>query len=216
VALLPVLTSDQYILRVAVDTLIYALLAVGLNVVVGWGGLLDLGYVAFFGIGAYSYALLSSEQFGIHLDALFTVPIIVVGTALVGLLLGLASWRLLGDYLAIVTLFFLQAFVVVTTNGNRISFLGLTPSIDLTGGPNGIPGVDPFTIFGREIESLEGYFYLGLVTLALVIVMLYLAVRSRTGRAWHALREDALAAELMGMPVNRLSLRSCLVRGSLG
>ncbi len=206
VALLPVMTSDQYILRVSVDTLIYALLALGLNVVVGWAGLLDLGYVAFFGLGAYGYALLSSGHYGIHLQAQFSVPIIVIGTALVGLLLGLTSWRLLGDYLAIVTLFFLQAFVVITTNGNQISFLGFTPSTDLTGGPNGIPGLDPFTIFGLEIDSLKGYFYLGLVTMALVIVMLYLAVRSRTGRAWQALREDSLAAELMSMPVNRLKL----------
>jgi branched-chain amino acid transport system permease protein len=121
-------------------------------------------------------------------------------------LLGLASWRLPGDYLAIVTLFFLQAFVVVTTNGNSVSFLGLTPTTDLTGGPNGIAGLDPFTIFGFQIESLEGYFYLGLVTMTLVIAVLYLAVRSRTGRAWHALREDSLAAELMSMPVNRLKL----------
>ena len=206
VALLPLTTSNEYVLRVALDTLIFALLAVGLNVVVGWAGLLDLGYVAFFGIGAYGYAMLSSDQFGIHWEAQFTVPLIVIGTSLVGLLLGLTSWRLLGDYLAIVTLFFLQAFVVVTTNGNSISFLGLTPSIDLTGGPNGIPDVDPFTVFGHEVDSVEGYFYLGLGTLALVIAMLYLAVRSRTGRAWHALREDSLAAELMSMPVNRLKL----------
>ena len=205
-ALIPFVTSDEYVLRVCVDTLIYALLALGLNVVVGWAGLLDLGYVAFFGIGAYSYALLSSDQYGIHWEAQFTVPLIVAGTALVGLLLGLTSWRLLGDYLAIVTLFFLQAFVVVTTNGNSISFLGLTPSTDLTGGPNGIAGLDPFTIFGFQIDSLRGYFYLALVAVSLVVVVLYLAVRSRTGRAWHALREDALAAELMSMPVKRLKL----------
>jgi len=205
-ALIPFVTSDEYILRVSIDTLIYALLALGLNVVVGWAGLLDLGYVAFFGIGAYSYALLSSDQYGIHWEAQFTVPLIVAGTALVGLLLGLSSWRLLGDYLAIVTLFFLQAFVVITTNGNSVSFLGLTPSTDLTGGPNGIAGLDPFTIFGFEIDTLRGYFYLALVAVSLVIVVLYLAVRSRTGRAWHAVREDALAAELMSMPVNRLKL----------
>ena len=206
VALIPLLTSDEYILRVAVDTIIYALLALGLNVVVGWAGLLDLGYVAFFGLGAYGYALLSSDHYGIHLEAQFSVPIIVAGTATVGLLLGLTSWRLLGDYLAIVTLFFLQAFVVITTNGSSISFLGLTPTTDLTGGSNGIPGLDPFTLFGWQIDSLEGYFYLGLTTMALVIVMLYCAVRSRTGRAWEALREDPLAAELMGMPVDRLKL----------
>jgi ABC-type branched-subunit amino acid transport system permease subunit len=205
-AFLPLLTSDQYILRVGFDTLIYALLAVGLNVVVGFAGLLDLGYAAFFGIGAYSYALLSSDHYNIHWPAEASVPVIVVGTALIGLLLGTTSRRLLGDYLAIVTLFFLQAFQVITTNGNKVSFLGFTGSTNLTGGPNGIPGIDGFNVFGLHIESLRGYFYLGLVAIACVLAVLYLAVRSRTGRAWMALREDPLAAELMGMPVNRLKL----------
>jgi ABC-type branched-subunit amino acid transport system permease subunit len=206
VALVPVLTSDQYVLRVGVDTLIFALLAIGLNVVVGFAGLLDLGYVAFFGVGAYGYALLSSDHYGIHWPAELSVPLIVVATGVVGLLLGSSSWRLLGDYLAIVTLFFLQAFVVITTNGSNLSFLGLTGSTNLTGGPNGIPGLDPFEIFGLQIDSERGYFYLALVATALVLTMLYLAIRSRTGRAWQALREDPLAAELMGMPVNRLKL----------
>ena len=206
VALVPVLTSDQYVLRVGVDTLIFALLAIGLNVVVGFAGLLDLGYVAFFGVGAYGYALLSSDHYGIHWPAEVSVPLIVVGTGVLGLLLGSSSWRLLGDYLAIVTLFFLQAFVVITTNGSNISFLGFTGSTNLTGGPNGIPGLDPFEIFGLQVDSERGYFYLALVATALVLTMLYLAVRSRTGRAWQALREDPLAAELMGMPVNRLKL----------
>jgi ABC-type branched-subunit amino acid transport system permease subunit len=206
VALVPVLTSDQYVLRVGVDTLIFALLAIGLNVVVGFAGLLDLGYVAFFGVGAYGYALLSSDHYGIHWPAELSVPLIVVATGVFGLLLGSSSWRLLGDYLAIVTLFFLQAFVVITTNGSNLSFLGLTGSTNLTGGPNGIPGLDPFEIFGLQIDSERGYFYLALVATGLVLTMLYLAIRSRTGRAWQALREDPLAAELMGMPVNRLKL----------
>ena len=205
-ALVPVLTSDQYVLRVGFDTLIFALLAIGLNVVVGLAGLLDLGYVAFFGFGAYAYAILSSDHYGLHWPAEASVPVIVVATAIVGLLLGLSSWRLLGDYLAIVTLFFLQAFVVITTNGNDVSFLGFGGSTDLTGGPNGIPGLDPFTIFGLEIDSERGYFYLALVAASIVTAILYLAVRSRTGRAWQAVREDPLAAQLMGMPVNRLKL----------
>jgi branched-chain amino acid transport system permease protein len=205
-AVMPLLTSDQYVLRVGFDTLIYALLAVGLNVVVGFAGLLDLGYAAFFGLGAYAYALLSSDHYHIHWPAELSVPVIVVGAAIVGLMLGSTSRRLLGDYLAIVTLFFLQAFQVITTNGNKVSLLGFTKSTDLTGGPNGIPGLDSFNVFGLHIRSLEGYFYLGLVAMACVLVVLYLAVRSRTGRAWMALREDPLAAEVMGMPVNRLKL----------
>ena len=86
------------------------LLALGLNVVVGWGGLLDLGYVAFYGLGAYTYAFLGSHQFGVHVPTIFLVPLIVLVGAVAGLLLGLPSRRLSGDYLAIVTLFFLQLF----------------------------------------------------------------------------------------------------------
>jgi len=206
VALIPELTSDQYLLRVTVDTLIYALLAIGLNVVVGFAGLLDLGYVAFYGVGAYSYALFSSDHYGIHWPAQASVPLIILGTALLGLLLGSTSRRLLGDYLAIVTLFFLQAFQVIAVNGNAVSFLGFTGHTDLTGGPNGIPGLDPFRLFGLEIVSERGFVWLAAAAGVAVLVMLSLAVRSRTGRAWMALREDPLAAELMGMPVNRLKL----------
>ena len=111
-------------------TLIYVLLGLGLNVVVGYAGLLDLGYAAFFGFGAYFYALVSSEHYGIHWSALVSIPIIVVSTALLGLLLGIPSRRLLGDYLAIVTLFFGQAFVVFVLAAN--------PTVagkGLTGGP---------------------------------------------------------------------------------
>ena len=97
-------------------------LALGLNVVVGWGGLLDLGYVAFFGVGSYGYALLDSPHYGIHMWALLSVPIIVVIGAVFGLLLGLPSRRLSGDYLAIVTLFFLQLFQTVATNGDQFLF----------------------------------------------------------------------------------------------
>jgi len=206
VACIPLMTSDQYILRVSVDTLIFCLLVTGLNVGVGFAGLLDLGYVAFFGVGAYSYAILSSDHFGIHWPAELSVPVIVVGTALLGLVLGSVSRRLLGDYLAIVTLFFLQAFQVIAINGNAISFLGFTGHVDLTGGPNGIPGLDPFKLFGLTIESVQGYFYLALCATVLVLGVLYLGILSRTGRAWKALREDPLAAQLMGMPVNRLKL----------
>src|SRR6185295_3434773 len=102
------------------DTVLYMLLALGLNVVVGWGGLLDLGYVAFYGVGAYSYALLSSDHYGIHLPTIVSIPLIVVIGAGFGLLVGLPSRRLVGDYLAIVTLFFLQIFLTVTTNGDDL------------------------------------------------------------------------------------------------
>src|SRR5213592_2587723 len=100
--------NSSAIMTIAADAGVYVLLAVGLNVVVGFAGLLDLGYAAFFGLGAYAYALLSSGHYDIHWPAELSVPVIVLGAAIVGLLLGSTSRRLLGDYLAIVTLFFLQ------------------------------------------------------------------------------------------------------------
>ncbi len=205
-ALVPLLTDNEYVVRVGVDTLIFGLLALGLNVVVGFAGLLDLGYVAFYGFGAYSFALLSSDKFGIHWPAEASLPVIVVGAAIVGLLLGLPSRRLLGDYLAIVTLFFGQLFVTVYNNGNRISVLGFTDGYDVTGGPNGIANIDPFHLFGHELLAVKGYYWVALITFTLVMAALYFLNESRTGRAWRALREDPLAAELMGMPVNRLKL----------
>ena len=114
---------------------------------VGWAGLLDLGYVAFFGFGAYGYALLSSDHYRIHLPAEARA---CRGARRVGAPRARCSAcpraGSSGDYLAIVTLFFLQAFVVLTTNGSHVSFLGFTGSTDLTGGPNGIPDVDPFDL----------------------------------------------------------------------
>src|SRR5437764_173656 len=112
-AVFPFITNEGNLYRYGLITLIYAVLALGLNIVVGFAGLLDLGYIAFFGFGAYLYGIIASGHSGHHLQAEIAVPIVVVSTALLGLLLGLTSWRLLGDYLAIVTLFFLQAFVIV-------------------------------------------------------------------------------------------------------
>jgi ABC-type branched-subunit amino acid transport system permease subunit len=207
-ASVPVVYDSGYVRRVAFDTALYMLLALGLNVVVGWGGLLDLSYVAFYGIGAYSYAFLSSDKYGIHLPALVTLPLVVAIGAVAGLLLGLPSRRLSGDYLAIVTLFFLQLFLTVTINGDNIR------GHNVTNGPNGILNVDPLSFFGHDIVvSHEGvfnvtYFYVALVIFAIVFVALRFANDSRTGRAWRSLREDALAAELMGMPVNWLKLMS--------
>jgi branched-chain amino acid transport system permease protein len=205
-ALVPVLSSNEYVIRVGVDTLIFALLALGLNVALGFAGLLDLGYIAFYGFGAYAYALLASSKFGLHWPAELTLPLIILAAAAAGLLLGLPSRRLLGDYLAIVTLFFGQAFVTFVTNGDSVSLLGHSAPFDLTSGPNGISDLDPLTFFGLEVQSIQGFFYVTLITVAVVMIVLHLAVESRTGRAWKALREDPLAAEVMSIPVNRLKL----------
>jgi len=206
--LLPAITSSGYARLVGFDTVLYMMLALGLNVVVGWGGLLDLGYVAFYGLGAYGYALLDSNQFHLHYAAYFTIPVVVVGGAIAGFLLGLPSRRLHGDYLAIVTLFFLQLFQTIVTNGDSIF------GHNVTGGAFGIFNVDPLHAFGHTLATQHGgvfavsYYFVALAFFAVVFVALRFVNHSRTGRAWRSLREDPLAAEAMGMPVNTLKLMS--------
>ena len=205
-ALFPFLTDSPFLHRVGVNVLLFALLALGLNIVVGWAGLLDLGYVAFYGFGAYMYAWLSSNHFDIDLPTELTIPIVVTAAALLGLLLGLPSWRLVGDYLAITTLFFAQIFVELTLNLDRVNLPWREEPLDLTGGPNGIPGLEPMRIFTIDFHTTKDYYFLLLFLLALVMVGLYYVNESRTGRGWRASREDPLAAELMTTPVNRLKL----------
>jgi ABC-type branched-subunit amino acid transport system permease subunit len=195
---LPSLGLGAFQLQVGIDSLVIALLAVGLNIVVGWAGLLDLGYIAFFGFGAYGFALLSSDQIGngIHLPAYLSLPIVMIAAALLGLAVGLPSRRLIGDYLAIVTLFFGEAFVEFTNN--------VAPSV--LGGPNGITGIDPIRGFRWQITSNAGYYYLLVIVLVVTMAVLRLLENSRTGRAWRAVREDPLAAASMTIPVNRVKL----------
>jgi ABC-type branched-subunit amino acid transport system permease subunit len=200
-ATLPFWLNRGDLFSYGIFTMLYILLGLGLNVVVGYAGLLDLGYVAFFGFGAYFYAELSSDQYGIHWPAVASIPVVVVATALMGLVLGIPSRRLLGDYLAIVTLFFGQAFVVFVNVGN--------PTVagkGLTGGPNGIADIDPLDFFGYELTTRAQQFYSLLVAVLIVLVALHFLSESRTGRAWRALREDPLAAETMSIPVKRLKL----------
>jgi ABC-type branched-subunit amino acid transport system permease subunit len=208
--MLPVFSSSGYVRRVGFDTVLYMLLALGLNVVVGWGGLLDLGYVAFYGIGAYAYALLASDHYDIHLWSIVVIPIVATVGAAAGFLLGLPSRRLSGDYLAIVTLFFLQLFQTLTVNGDQFLF----GAGNVTGGANGILNVDPLDFFGWKIAVQHNgvfavaYYFIALGFFAVVFVALRFVNHSRTGRAWRSQREDPLAAEVMGMPVNFLKLLS--------
>jgi branched-chain amino acid transport system permease protein len=195
-ALLPLVGLGGFQLQVGIDSLVLALLALGLNVVVGWTGLLDLGYVAFFGFGAYGFALLSSNQLGIHLWAIASLPIVMAAAAILGLLVGLPSRRLIGDYLAIVTLFFGEAFVEFTNN--------VAPG--KLGGPNGIVGVDPIRLFGFQLTTNTGYYYLLLVVVLLTMGVMRTLEGSRTGRGWRAVREDPLAAASMTVPVNWVKL----------
>jgi branched-chain amino acid transport system permease protein len=209
-ASLPFWMSRGDLFVYGIFTLLYILLGLGLNVVVGNAGLLDLGYVAFFGFGAYSYGLLSSAYYGNHWPAVATIPLIMVATAAVGLILGLSSRRLLGDYLAIVTLFFGQAFVVFVNAANpKVHGQGLT------GGPNGIADIDPLGFFGYELTSRDQQFFFLLGVVVVVVAALHFLSESRTGRAWRALREDPLAAEAMSIPVNRLKLMAFAIGAAI-
>ncbi len=198
-AALPSLGLGGFQVQVGIDTMEVALLAVGLNIVVGWAGILDLGYVAFLGFGGYAFALLSSDQLGgtgVHLPAIVSVPVVMVAAAILGLLVGWPSRRLIGDYLAIVTLFFGEAFVEFTNN--------VAPGV--LGGPDGIVGIDPIRSFGIALTTNLGYYYLLVIVLAGTMAVLRLLENSRTGRAWRAVREDPLAAASMTIPVNRVKL----------
>jgi branched-chain amino acid transport system permease protein len=209
---IPVLTSDGYVIGVTADTLLYVLLAVGLNVAVGWAGLLDLGYIAFYGFAAYFFALLSSGHYDLHWPTWQSVPLVVAGTILLGFILALPSRRLSGDYLAIVTLFFLEIFNNFTTNGYAWNFLGLTGAHNVTGGPTGITNVDPFRVFGHVLDNRPtDYVWVAAAGFAVVAILFHFVNQSRTGRAWRALREDPLAAEMMGIPVKWLMLLSVAV-----
>ncbi len=167
----------------------FILLALGLNIVVGFAGLLDLGYAAFFAIGSYSYAMLASQQFGIHVP--FWVMLFVASciAAIFGILLGAPTLRLRGDYLAIVTLGFGE--IVPQT------FLNLT---QFTNGPNGITAIDQPSLFGHPFGfNATPYYELMLVLIVIAILVANNLQNSRLGRAWMAIREDELAARHMGI-----------------
>ncbi len=208
--------------RILDTSLLYVLLAVGLNMVVGYAGLLDLGYVAFFAVGAYLFGLLNSPHLttafpaiaamyphGIHTPILIALPLAAFVAGLFGILLGAPTLKLRGDYLAIVTLGFGEIIRVFLNN--------LDYPVNITNGPKGIAGIEPlsvfgidfsqpFTIFGVTFEVVTLYYYL---FLALVIVTIMISQRiqtSRVGRAWMAIREDEIAAKAMGINTRNMKL----------
>jgi branched-chain amino acid transport system permease protein len=205
--------------RITNYAILYVLLALGLNIVVGFAGLLDLGYVAFYAVGAYTYALLASPHFGLHLPFWITLPIGAAIAALFGVLLGTPTLKLRGDYLAIVTLGFGEIV--------RIFLNNLSRPVNITSGPQGIARIDPFAIDGFSFASPETiaglhfsgpikYYYLLLaVVLAIIVVNLRLQ-NSRIGRAWEAIREDEIAARAMGINTRNLKLLAFAMGASFG
>jgi branched-chain amino acid transport system permease protein len=221
-------TFNGYYLEVAIQIGIYVALALGLNIVVGFVGLLNLGFVAFYAIGAYLWAIFGSPQANAFIPGgffplsanwffLFLVFSIAAG-ALTGTLLGLPVLRLRGDYLAIVTLGFAEVVRAVVNN--------LDQPINITNGPKGIaPIVKPplffkpwLEFFGLEVAEstlYPLYFYFLVLLLVLLIILVTRRLEdSRLGRAWKAIREDELAAAAMGVPVVRMKLFAFAVGAS--
>jgi len=195
--------------RIVDFTLLYIMLALGLNIVVGFAGLLDMGFIAFYAVGAYTYALLSSPHFGLHLPFYVSIPLGAIFAACFGLMLGTPVLRLKGDYLAIVTLGFGEII--------RIFMNNLNAPVNITNGPQGINLIDPIQIGGVSLgESLHVlgltfpsvylYYYLFLVLSVLVVIMGMRLQHSRIGRAWVALREDDIAAASMGINIRNIKL----------
>jgi branched-chain amino acid transport system permease protein len=199
----PWLAPNDYVVGVMTRICLYAMLALGLNIVVGFAGLLDIGYVAFFGIGSYVYAFLASPHFGIHLPPLLILPILVVVTAVAGLLIGAPTLRLRGDYLAIVTLGFGEITYILMLNLDR--------PINITGGPSGLISIDPPSAFGYVVARNIEYYYLFLAFLVLVLVASVRLRDSRIGWAWQAIREDELAASAMGVNTTHSKLQAFAV-----
>ncbi len=201
-------------MSIAVQVLVFVAAALGLNIVIGYAGLLDLGYVAFVGAGAYTAAVLSGSAFataGWSPPFALTALIGLGVSALLGVIIGLPTLRLRGDYLAIVTLAFGEIFHIAVGN------LDGANGPDVTNGPNGIPGVPPFNwfgfdfgrthkLFGVNLAPFSNYYVLLLLLIAAIVFVVTRVSDSRIGRAWVAIREDETAAEAMGINTYRLKL----------
>ena len=190
---IPLITRDYYLIRVGGSVGIYLMLAAGLSIVAGQAGLLDLGYVGFYAIGAYTYALLASPQFGIHLPFLAAAFAGIIAAVIAALAVSIPTLRLHGDYLAMVTLGFGQIVRILLNNMDR--------PINITNGPNGIVAIDPPRIFGYTFASLESQYVLIWVVAVAVLIGVSRLAGSKIGRAWNALRENEVAAACMGVDV---------------
>ena len=219
--------------RIIDMALLYVMLALGLNIVVGFAGLLDLGYIAFYAVGAYMVALLSSSHLsdnfaffhqhfpnGLHIPLLVIIPLGAGLAAIAGIMLGTPILKLRGDYLALVTLGFGEIIRIFMNNLGKNEF-------NLTNGPRGINRIDPVSVFGYPLDrtlTIGGvqftkeflYYYLFLILAALTIFVCYRLQYSRLGRAWMALREDDIAAKAMGINVRNVKLLAFSLGATFG
>ena len=218
--------------RIADLALLYVMLALGLNIVVGYAGLLDLGYVAFYAVGAYLFGLMASPHLadnfaafaamfpnGLHTSLWLVIPLAALLAAVCGALLGAPTLKLRGDYLAIVTLGFGEII--------RIFLNNLDHPVNLTNGPKGIGQIDSVKIFGLDlgkrlevfgfdINSVTLYYYLFMILVVISVVICYRLQDSRVGRAWMAIREDEIAAKAMGINTRNLKLLAFGMGASFG
>ena len=212
---------------------LFLMLALGLNIVVGFAGLLDLGYIAFYAVGAYGAALLSSSQLsdnfvffqqlfpdGLHMPFWVIVPLGAFLAAVAGIMLGTPILKLRGDYLALVTLGFGEIIRIFMNNWGKDSF-------NLTNGARGINRIDPVTLFGYPLDRPLDlgftvltkeflYYYLFLLLAVLTVFVCYRLQNSRLGRAWMALREDDIAAKAMGINVRNIKLLAFSLGATFG
>jgi branched-chain amino acid transport system permease protein len=205
--------------RITNFAILFTMLALGLNIVVGFAGLLDLGYIAFYAVGAYVYALLASPHFDVHWPWWAILPIGAAVACLFGVLLGAPTLKLRGDYLAIVTLGFGEII--------RIFLNNLSEPFNLTNGPKGIWSIDSIHVmgldFGRSTNfaglafsgTIKYYYFLLAVLIGVIVVNLRLQ-DSRIGRAWEAIREDELAARSMGINTRNMKLLAFAMGASFG
>jgi branched-chain amino acid transport system permease protein len=208
--------------RIIDIALLYVLLSLGLNIVVGYAGLLDLGYVAFYAVGAYMMGLLASSQLtdtfpaiaaafpaGLHIPWWVVIPLGAVVAGAAGVLLGAPTLKLRGDYLAIVTLGFGEIVRVFLNN--------LDAPVNITNGPKGIAGIDEISVFGVNLGKTQhffgldwpkvtNYYFLFVLLVLFAVLICYRLERSRIGRAWMAIREDEIAAKAMGINTRNLKL----------
>ena len=218
--------------RIMALALLYVLLALGLNIVVGYAGLLDLGFVAFYAVGAYMFALMASphlfENFewiaqalpnGLHTPIWLIVPLAALLAAIAGVLLGTPVLKLRGDYLAIVTLGFGEIIRVFMNN--------LEHPINITNGPRGLDRIDSMRLFGLDfgkalqigdfrIPSVTMYYYLFLVLVVASVIICHRLENSRIGRAWMAIREDEIAAKAMGINTRNMKLLAFAMGATFG
>lgn len=199
VLLLP-LMANNYVEEVMTNTFFYIILALGLNIVVGYAGLVDLGYAAFFAVGAYTTGILTK----VGVNFWLTIPIAVIFSLIAGIIIGGPTLRLRSDYLAIVTLGFGEITRITARN------------LKITGGASGLVGIHRPNIFGYQLSSNTDFYYTFFIVVVLGVIVASRLHSSRLGRAWQYIREDEDAAEAMGIDPVKTKLYAYMLGAAFG